>query len=110
MTQTHPWYASLADDGLECTHTQFGMVWDRYGDRRIGKLLLHHDMAARFPSSRWETAGAWRQGKEALKPVTDTAQKNVGVPVIIRDDPVPCTSYEPVWAESVADSDRDYFG
>ncbi len=30
---------------MECSKTQFGMVWDRYGDRCIRKLLLHHDMA-----------------------------------------------------------------
>lgn len=41
-----PWYAGLANDGLKCAHAQFSVVWDWNGDRGIGKLLLHHDMAA----------------------------------------------------------------
>ena len=40
------WHTGLADNGLESTSTQFGLVWDGYGHRRIGKSLLHHHVAA----------------------------------------------------------------
>ena len=42
-------YAGLADDGLECANTQFGMVWNRDSNRCIKKLFLHHDMTTALP-------------------------------------------------------------
>jgi len=34
---------------LKCANTQFGVIWDWYGNRCTRQALLHHDMAAALP-------------------------------------------------------------
>lgn len=46
LLELSPRYARLANNGLQRAHPQFRMVGDRYGDGRIGKPLLHDDMAS----------------------------------------------------------------
>ena len=43
-----------------------------------------------------------------LKPVTDASQENVGIPVVVRDDPVPGGSQEPVFTDSEAPRHRSH--
>jgi hypothetical protein len=40
-----PGHTRLADDGLKRTDAKFIVIWNRYGDRRVGNRLLHHDVA-----------------------------------------------------------------
>lgn len=47
-------YAGLAYDRLKGTNPKFCMVWNRYSNRGIRQLPLHHDMAA-MPSNLKES-------------------------------------------------------
>src|SRR6266702_8559812 len=48
--------------------------------------------------------------RDASKPVAEAAHKDVGIPVVARDDPVPGGTYVPVLAEPEAARHRGDFG
>ena len=82
----------LADDGLKCANTQFGVVWDWYGNRCIRQALLHDDMATSLSNLKESMA---RKYGANLAPGEDAELTQRRPPIVSHILPHACATESP---------------